>query len=119
MEKSQSCSRYKKGDKKVLKNYRLVFLILVCEIFFEKLIFNGMFMFFVENDLILSNQSAYKPGGSCTNQLLSIAHEITNLLIVVMMLEVFFLRIQKLLTRFNTMVSSQSWTKMVYLVICV
>ena len=56
---------------------------------------------------------------SCINQLLSIAHEISNILIVVMMLKVFFLRIQKLLLRFDTMVSCLSWNKMVYQVTCV
>ena len=35
-----------------------------------------MLKLFMENNLILSNQSGYKPGGSCINQLLSIAHEI-------------------------------------------
>ena len=56
---------------------------------------------------------------SCINQFLSIAHEITNILIVVMMLKVFFLRIQKLLPRFDTMVLCLSWNKMVYQVIYV
>ena len=34
------------------------------------------FSFFVENDLISQNQSGFKPGESCTNQPLSITHEI-------------------------------------------
>ena len=32
--------------------------------------------FFIENDLILSNQSGFKPGDSCIFQLMSITHEI-------------------------------------------
>ena len=32
--------------------------------------------FFIENELISSNQSGFKPGDSCINQLLSITHEI-------------------------------------------
>ena len=32
--------------------------------------------FFIENDLISSNQSGFKPGDSCINQLLSITHDI-------------------------------------------
>ena len=68
---------YKNGDTKILKNYRPVFLLFICGNFFEKLIFNGLFRFFMENDLISSNQSGYKPGGSCINQLLCIAHEIS------------------------------------------
>ena len=35
-----------------------------------------MFNFFIENKLISSNQSGFKPGVSCINQLLSIPHEI-------------------------------------------
>ena len=35
-----------------------------------------MFSFFIDNDLIYQNQSGFKSGDSCINQLLSIAHEI-------------------------------------------
>ena len=35
-----------------------------------------MFNFFIENKLILSNQSGFKLGDSCMNQLLSIMHKI-------------------------------------------
>ena len=42
----------------------------------ERLMFNEMFNFFIENKLISSNQSGFKPGDSSINQLLSITHEI-------------------------------------------
>ena len=42
----------------------------------ERLMFNEMFNFFIENKLISPNQSGFKPGNSCINQLLSITHEI-------------------------------------------
>ena len=35
-----------------------------------------MFRFLIENNLISSNQTGFKPGDSCINQLLSIAHKI-------------------------------------------
>ena len=35
-----------------------------------------MFKFFTENSLISQNQSDFKPGDSCTNQLLSITYQI-------------------------------------------
>ena len=35
-----------------------------------------MFEFFIENNLISKNQSGFRPGDSCINQLLSITHEI-------------------------------------------
>ena len=67
---------FKKGDKQILKNYRSISLLPVCGKIFEKLIFNEMFKFFIENDLITPNQSGFKPGDSCINQLLSITHDI-------------------------------------------
>ena len=38
--------------------------------------FNEMFQFFIENKLISTSQSGFKPGNSCINQLLSVTHEI-------------------------------------------
>ena len=35
-----------------------------------------MFEYFIEKDIISPNQSGFKPGDSCTNQLISITHEI-------------------------------------------
>ena len=35
-----------------------------------------MFKFFIENELIASNQSGFKTGDSCVNQLMSIKYEI-------------------------------------------
>ena len=37
-----------------------------------------MFKFFIGNKFISSNQSGFKPGDSCINQLLSITYEINN-----------------------------------------
>ena len=67
---------FKKCDKQILKNYRPISLLPVCGKIFEKLIFNEMFKFFIENDLISRNQSGFKPGDSFINQLLSITHDI-------------------------------------------
>ena len=67
---------HKKGNKQTLENYRPVSLLLICGKIFEHLIYNGLFEFFTANQLISSNQSGFKPGDSCINQLLSITHEI-------------------------------------------
>ena len=67
---------YKKDDKQCLKNYRPISLLPICGKIFEKLSFNEMVKFFIENELISPNQSGFKPGDSCINQLLAITHEI-------------------------------------------
>ena len=67
---------HKKSDKHVLKNYWPVSLLPICGKVFERLIYNSLFEYFIENDLISPNQSGFKPGDSCTNQLISITHEI-------------------------------------------
>ena len=69
---------FKKGDKQCIKNYCPVSLLPVCGKVFEQLLYNKMFSFFSENDLISPKQSGFRPGDSCTNQLLSIAHKILS-----------------------------------------
>ena len=59
-----------------MKNYRPVSLPPICGKILERLMFNEMFDFFIENKLISSSQSGFKPSVSCINQLLSITHEI-------------------------------------------
>ena len=70
MEKGNIVPIHKKGDKQVLKNYRPVSLLPVCGKVFERLIFNEIFSFLLENNLVSPNQSGFKPGDSCINQLL-------------------------------------------------
>ena len=67
---------HKKGDKQTLKNDRPVFLLPICGKIFERLIYNEMFGFFLDKGLISADQSGFKPGESCINQLLSITHNI-------------------------------------------
>ena len=67
---------HKRDDKQNVKSYRLVSLLAIFGKIFERLIYNKMFSFFIENDLISSNQSDFKQGDSCINQLLSIRHDI-------------------------------------------
>ena len=60
----------------MLENYRPAPLLPICGKTLERLIFNEMFGFLTESNLISSNQSGFKPGDSCINQLLSITHKI-------------------------------------------
>ena len=66
----------KKNDKLNLRNYCPVSLLPICDKIFERLIFNKMVRFFLENKLITPYQSCFKPVDSCINQRLSITHEI-------------------------------------------
>ena len=65
-----------KGDTQILKNYLPVSLLPICGKVFERLIYDSSFKYFIENNVISPNQSGFKPGDSCTNQLISITHEI-------------------------------------------
>ena len=66
---------HKKSDKQILKNYRPVFLPPIWGKVFERLIYNSLFEYFIQNDLISPYQSGFKPGDLCANQLVSITHE--------------------------------------------
>ena len=67
---------YKKGDKQLLENYHPISLLPIAGKIFERILYNLMFEFFSKNHLISHNQSGFKPGDLCINQLLSITHEI-------------------------------------------
>ena len=67
---------HKNDDKQILKNYRPVSLLSICTKIFERIIYNAIFEYLIENNLITENQSSFKPGDSCINQLLSITHDI-------------------------------------------
>ena len=67
---------YKKNEKQNIKNYRPVSLLAIFGKIFERIIYNEMYPFFILNKLISPNQSGFKRGDSCINQLLSITHDI-------------------------------------------
>ena len=59
-----------KSNKQILKNYWPVSLLPICGKVFERLICNRLYEYFIENGLISSSQSGFKPGDFCINQLL-------------------------------------------------
>ena len=67
---------FKKGDKQLIKNYRPISLLPICGKMFEKIIFNNLYSYLNENNLITKNQSGFRPGVSTTNQLLYLVNEI-------------------------------------------
>ena len=48
----------------------------ICGKVLERLLYNSIFEFFIQNNLITPNQSCFKTGDPCINQLISITHEI-------------------------------------------
>ena len=60
----------------MLKNYRPISLLPTAGKVFERLLYDRMLEFFIENNLISKNQSGFRPVDSCINQFLSITHEI-------------------------------------------
>ena len=67
---------FKKGDKQLIKNYRPISLLPICGKIFEKIIFNNLYNYLNTNNLIINNQSGFRPGDSTTNQLLYLVNEI-------------------------------------------
>ena len=65
----------------------------------EILLFNEMFNFFIENKLFSSNQSGFKPGDFCINQLLSITREIYKSFDVGLEVSSIFLDISKVFNK--------------------
>ena len=61
MEKANVVLVHEDGDKQCLKNYGQVSLLAICEKILERLIFNEMFRFVIESNLISLNQSGFKP----------------------------------------------------------
>ena len=67
---------HKKNDKQIISNYRPISLLPVLAKVFERIIFKNLYNHLISNGLITKNQSGFRPGDSCTNQLLSFVHEI-------------------------------------------
>ena len=72
----QNLKNYCPRDKQNLKNYCPISLLSIVGKIFENVFYNNMYEFFAKNNLISPNQSDFKPGDSCINQLLSITHEV-------------------------------------------
>ena len=67
---------HKKDKKNLVENYRPISILPICGKIFEKIIFNTLYNFLENNRLLDKNQSGFRSGDSCTNQLLSITHNI-------------------------------------------
>ena len=70
---------HKKERKNLVKNYRPISLLPIFGKIFEKVIYNSLFKYFLENNFLSDKQSGFRAGDSCTSQLLAITHEIYKL----------------------------------------
>ena len=69
---------HKKNSRQDKSNYRPISLLCICSKVYEKIVFDAMYKFFLTNNLLSPNQSGFRPGDSCINQLLAITSEIYN-----------------------------------------
>ena len=67
---------HKKNKKNLIINYRAVSLLPICNKAFERLIYNSIYKFLSNNNLLSQNQSRFRSGNSCINQLISITQHI-------------------------------------------
>ena len=69
---------HKKNGRQDKTNYRPISLLPICGKIFEKIVFDSIYSFLLENNLLSENQSGFRPGDSTINQLLAITTEIYN-----------------------------------------
>ena len=67
---------HKKNDKQLVENYRPISLLPIFGKIFEKIIFDRLYNFLLQEELLNPNQSGFCPFDSCVNQLVAITHEI-------------------------------------------
>ena len=67
---------HKKNDKRLVNNYRPISLLYIFGKILEKIMFNRVYKFLLEERLLNPNQSGFRPSDSCINQLLAITREI-------------------------------------------
>ena len=74
--KSNVVPIHEKESKNLIKNYRHISLLPIFSKVFQRIVFNALFNFFLQNKLFTPCQSGFIPGDSCVFRLLSITHEI-------------------------------------------
>ena len=74
--KKSNISVRKKNDKQLVKNYRPISLLPIFGKLFEKIIFNRIYNFLLQEELINPNQSGFRPSDSCVYQLIAITQKI-------------------------------------------
>ena len=74
--KSHIIPTHKKNNKYCINNYQPVSLLPICGKIFERIIYNPVYLYLENNNLLNPHQSGFHPNNSCIYQLLSIVHSI-------------------------------------------
>ena len=69
---------HKKNDKQLVNNYRPISFLSIFGKMFEKIIFDRICNFLLEEEILNPNQLDFRPSDSCVNQLLAITHGISE-----------------------------------------
>ena len=67
---------HKKNSRQAKTNYRPISLLPIFGKVFEKLIYDSIYRYLYENDILTPHQSGFRPGDSKVNQVLAITHKI-------------------------------------------
>ena len=67
---------HKKENRQIKSNYRSISLLPICGKILEKIVFDQVYAFFNNTNLISNNQAGFRPGDSTIYQLLSITSSI-------------------------------------------
>ena len=67
---------HRKDSRQIKSNYRPISLLPVCGKILEKIVFDDLYAFLNNHNLISSDQSGFRPGDSTINQLISITTNI-------------------------------------------
>ena len=67
---------HKKSNKQIVDNYRPISLLPIFGKIFEKIIYNNLYSYLLQSKILNNNQSGFRTGDSCINQLIAITHEI-------------------------------------------
>ena len=63
---------HNKSSKQIVNNYRPISLLPIIGKIFEKIIFNNLYKYFHNNNLLSDKQSGFRPGDSCVNQIIDL-----------------------------------------------
>ena len=101
--RSNTIPAHKKNDQQLVNNHRPISLLPIFGKIFEKIIFNNIYSFLLDEKLLNPNQSGFRRSDSCINQLLTITNEIFEAFdcIHLSKLGQFSYTYQKHLTRFD------------------